>query len=503
MKARDYQQQCCDQIFDAMARGRRWMLCTLFTGAGKTVIFSLLARMLCGSKILIIAPMRELVWQAAATADRVTGQDAEIEMADWKAMSGRVIVASAQTLLKGRYRKFLGVRVIIVDEAHRQFSPAFLAMLREFVEAGGYVIGFTATPFRMDGKPLMEVYEEEVFHLGAEEGIDLAWCLTPHAKIVRCPELDLKQVKISQGDFSASDLDLIMGASRPLHQLCLTIQRERRGAAIAFLPGVSSARALAEMAGEYGLRAGFVCGSTHIQPEAERNRIINQFRKGELDLLSNCQVATMGFDAPVARTVVMARPTKSLALAMQIYGRVFRPLPGVVDGLETVEERRAAIAASDKPDCRIIDLTDSLADHRIVTAVDMFVRDPEARRFAREAAEEGDPKGPEDLLAQAAERLRKAKLLEAGLRALSGRADGRLHSEDVDLLKEKKSIADYRVPLRGRYAGKTMKELPDGYIKWALNQPSIRGWQRSYFTRERARRAAARNDRRNRTVVQS
>jgi superfamily II DNA or RNA helicase len=376
-------------------------------------------------------------------------------------------------------------------------------MLREFVEAGGYVIGFTATPFRMDGKPLMEVYEEEVFHLGAEDGMDLGWCLEPEAKIVRCAELDLKKVSISQGDFSAKDLDLIMGASRPLHQLCLTIQRERSGAAIAFLPGVSSARALAEMAGEYGLRAGFVCGSTHIQPEAERNRIINQFRKGELDLLSNCQVATMGFDAPIARTIVMARPTKSLPFAVQIYGRVFRPLPGVVDGLETVAERKAAIAASDKPNCKIVDITDSLADHRLVTAVDMFVKEPSLRPYAREVAEECEARGPEDLLAQAAEKLRKAQLIERGLAALHGTAEARLHSEEVNIRAEKKDIGDYKVPLRGRYAGKRMRDLPDDYIGWALRQPTIRGWQRSYFTRERARRAAARNDRRNRTVVQS
>jgi superfamily II DNA or RNA helicase len=491
MKARDYQQECCDRLIDAMAVGHRWILCTLFTGAGKTVIFSLLAKMLCNSKILIIAPMRELVWQAADTADRVTGEYTDVEMAGAWGQDGRVTVASAQTLLRGRYKRFLGVRVVIIDECHTQFSPAFLAMLREFVEAGGYVIGFTATPFRMDGKPLMEVYEHEAFHMAAEEGIDQGWCVPPLAKIVRCRHFKMTDVRVTGGDFSAADLDLIMGAARPLSELCVTIQRERRGAAIAFLPGVASARALAEMAPKYGINAAFVCGDKAIQPEDERNRIIARYRQGDLDLLCNCQVATMGFDAPITETIFMARPTKSLVLALQIYGRAMRPLPGVVDGLETAEERRAAIAASDKPHFRIIDITDSVADHRLVTAVDMFVKEPELREFAREAAGEADePMDEADLLAQAAEKLRKAKLIEEGLRALHGQAEAELHAEEVNIRGQKKDIADYKVPLRGRYAGKRMRDVPDGYIDWALRQPTIRGWQRGYFRREKERRTA-------------
>jgi hypothetical protein len=169
-----------------------------------------------------------------------------------------------------------------------------------------------------------------------------------------------------------------------------------------------------------------------------------------------------------------------------------RPLPGVVDGLETEDERHEAIAASDKPDCLIIDMTDSLNDHSIVTAVDMFARDDtpeEVRREARNQAadEDGEPEDPADLLAQAAEKLRKAKLLEEGLALLHGRAAGSLQDQEVTVAK-KKCISEYKVPIRGRFAGRTMGELDDGFIEWALRAPSIKGWQRSYFSRERQRR---------------
>ena len=493
MQARDYQQACVDAIIDAMADSHKGILCDLFTGAGKTVIFSLLARQCFNSKVLILGHQRELVWQAADKIDRVTGEAAQVEMAEWWAQDGRVTVACTPTIMRGRHRRFLGHRIIIVDEAHRQMSEAMLKILREFQDHGGHVIGFTATPFRMDGKRLMDFYDHHAFSYGFPEGMEHGWCLRVKGKIVKCPYLDLKQVRVVGKEYSAADLELILGCSKALHQMCLTVKKYRQGPALAFLPGVNTAVELAKLASrEYGIRAEFICGDTNIQPEDERNRVMNLFRNGEIDLLTNCQVAAEGFDAPVAQTVFMFRPTRSRVMALQIWGRAMRPLPGVVDGLETPEERLAAIAASDKPHALIVDMTDSLNDHSIVTAVDMFAKDDtpeEVRRGAREQAAEGEAEDPADLLAQAAEKLRKAKLLEEGLALLHGQANGRLEQRDVSI-QGKKCISQYKVPIRGRFAGRTMGELDDGFIEWALRQPTIKGWQRSYFSREQARRRA-------------
>jgi superfamily II DNA or RNA helicase len=493
MKARDYQQECVDALIDAMLAGHKGILVDLFTGAGKTVIFSLLAKTLYTSKILVMAHQRELVWQAADKIDAVVGEDAEVEMANWiGGQFGRVTVACTPTLMRGRYKKYLGHRIIIVDEAHRQMSEGVLRMLREFQEHGGHVLGFTATPFRMDGKRLMDFYDHHAYSMGPEKGIEEGWCCPPRGKIVKCPFLDMRQVKVVGKDYSASDLDMILGCSRPLHQMCVTVQKERKGPALAFLPGVKSAVELAKMAeSQYGIKSAFICGDTRIQPEDERNRVINRFRQGEIELLCNCQVAAEGFDAPPTQTVFMFRPTRSRTLALQIWGRAMRPLPGVVDGLATAEERKAAIAASQKDHFRIIDITDSLMDHTLVTSVDMFARDDtpaEVRRAAREiAADDGEPIEPGEALEQAAEKLRKAKLLEEGLAALHGTAEASLTSTEVQVSRVK-CISQYKVPIRGRFAGRTMGELDDGYIEWALKNPAIKGWQRAYFSRERARR---------------
>jgi superfamily II DNA or RNA helicase len=497
MLARDYQTRCCEAIIAASMRGHTAILCWLFTGAGKTVIFGLLARMFPATKILIIAHQRELVWQAADTIDRVTGETAGVEMAEFFSNNRLITCASRQTLSRGRHRKFLGTRIVIVDEAHTQMSPGMIAMLNEFREHGGLVIGFTATPFRADGQRLMDFYQTLAFEMPAKAGIEEGYCTPLLAKIVRCGYLDLSKVSVEKGDYSSEDLDMILGSSRAMHQMCLTVQAERVGPAIAFLPRVRTAKYLAELsAREYGLRSAFVCGDEYLQSESERAEILARFRRGEIDLLTNCQVATTGFDAPVTQTIFMFRPTKSRVLATQIWGRSMRPLPGVVDGLETASERIAAIASSAKTHCRIIDLTDSLNHHSLVTAVDEFARDesPEFRAAAREAAAEAkEPLSEEDLMAQAAEKLRKAKLLEEGLALLRGRAHGKLSGTDVSLGVRVRCISEYRVPIRGRFAGRTMGELDDGYIEWALRHPAIKGWQRSYFRREQQRRSALRH----------
>lgn len=163
LRLRDYQTEVIESLLDAMKRGVRSTLVGLFTGAGKTVVFTALADRIEG-RTLIIAPMRELVWQAADKVRQVCDQDPDIEMADYVAerdyWPAKVVVASKQTLLSSRkgekrYRRFDGFQLVIVDEAHMQCSPAVIEMLTYFQDQGAMVVGFTATPFRMDGQPML------------------------------------------------------------------------------------------------------------------------------------------------------------------------------------------------------------------------------------------------------------------------------------------------------------------------------------------------------------
>lgn len=164
MELRDYQLEYVDRNLDAMARGVKSTLNGLFTGAGKTVIFCTLADRIQG-RTLIICPLRELVWQAVEKVREITDLPPDIEMADFYAEQdcwpAKVIVASKQTLLarrggEPRYKRFDGFQLVIVDEAHLMCSEPVVEMLRHFNEQGAMVAGFTATPFRQDGRPMLE-----------------------------------------------------------------------------------------------------------------------------------------------------------------------------------------------------------------------------------------------------------------------------------------------------------------------------------------------------------
>jgi superfamily II DNA or RNA helicase len=161
---RDYQQDVVEKNLDAKRRGVKAVLNGLFTGAGKTVIFCTLAARILG-RTLIICPQRELVWQAVAKVREVTGADPDIEMAEYAADKNdwwhdKVVVASKQTLLSSRggekrYKRLTTFELVIVDEAHMMCSEPVTEMLTHFQNHGAMVSGFTATPFRMDGKPLL------------------------------------------------------------------------------------------------------------------------------------------------------------------------------------------------------------------------------------------------------------------------------------------------------------------------------------------------------------
>lgn len=164
MKLRDYQRDIVAENILAMERGVKATLNHLFTGAGKTVIFVHLAKEIVG-RTLIICPLKELVWQAVSKVREITGDDPDIEMAEYKAgedwFSPKVVVASKQTLLsrsKGerRYKRFEPFRLVIVDEAHMLCSEPVIEMLTHFQNQGAMVAGFTATPFRMDGKAMLK-----------------------------------------------------------------------------------------------------------------------------------------------------------------------------------------------------------------------------------------------------------------------------------------------------------------------------------------------------------
>ena len=132
---------------------------------------------------------------------------------------------------------------------------------------------------------------------------------------------------------------------------------------IAFCVGVKQAYRLAEEFRSYGVEAQAVDGA---MDRDERDERIKAFRQSAYPVLTNCMIATEGFDVPDVDTILMARPTKSTPLYTQMVGRGTRPVINPTD--TTAAERCAAIQLSRKPCMRIIDFTDNTGKHPVVTA---------------------------------------------------------------------------------------------------------------------------------------
>ena len=64
--------------------------------------------------------------------------------------------------------------------------------------------------------------------------------------------------------------------------------------------------------------------------KADREHILEAFKNGSINVVANVGVLTTGFDYPELNTVVIARPTMSLALYYQMVGRGIRPYPGKI-----------------------------------------------------------------------------------------------------------------------------------------------------------------------------
>lgn len=178
--------------------------------------------------------------------------------------------------------------------------------------------------------------------------------------------------------------------------------------------------------------AAWVCGKTDRE---DRRRMLAEFAAGQMQVVCNCGVLTEGFDDPGVEVVIMGRPTKSRSLYSQMVGRSTRPLPGVVDGPETAEARRAAIAASAKPSCLVVDFVGNAGKHKLVTSGDILggkVSEEAVELAVKRAGQAGGPVNMSKALDEAEEELREQKRLAEAARRARLVATARFTTQAVD-----------------------------------------------------------------------
>jgi superfamily II DNA or RNA helicase len=305
------------------------------TGAGKTVTFAHLLASRKG-RHLVLVHRDELVNQTVNKLAIIAPElSVGVVKADRNEADADVVVASVQTLIRENRRSSLGgphtFSTIIVDEAHHATAFTWQTTLSHFGAwhaSGPLCVGFTATPSRGDGTGLGQVWEEVVHRVGIRDMIDQGYLVPIRGQQVGT-NMDLGQVRTIAGDYSESGLDAELTSSGALEDIAkayVEYASDRKG--VAYTPTVLTAERLAEELNALGVKSESVSGAT---PTEERRSILDRLHTGVTQVVTNCMVLTEGFDEPSIDCIVVARPTKSQPLFVQMVGRGTRLHPNKRD----------------------------------------------------------------------------------------------------------------------------------------------------------------------------
>jgi len=357
MNLRDYQNECIHILHKDIPR----QLIQLPTGSGKTLIFLsyLHANSKCG---LIVVPSIDLLNQVYETALAFYSPN-EIFKKDCAKIPRNkklyILVAMSLKLDSTRdYFRDIKLDHIIIDEAHRSMSDLYLNFLNFYQEINPFkLIGFTATPERGDKQSLLKLfdsitYKKSIFDLIKEGFLCDLECYRIHTKLKlesdgKTP--DFKSMEIERLDVESRN-ELIFNT---YNQYC------SHKKTLIFCLSVDHSKKIAEHFKAQGISCAHISG---YQTPSERKRILKAFKSGEIQVLTNCQLLTEGFDEPSIEALIIARPTKSKALYCQMIGRGTR-------------------LYKDKKICSVYELTDNC--HRICT-FNVAAHEDKDARFIRE-----------------------------------------------------------------------------------------------------------------------
>lgn len=302
---RDYQQAVLCNARQEIAKGKKSVLCVCATGGGKSYIFMDMADR-CKGKVLVLVHRGELKGQHIREF-RKNGVPMD-----------NIIVETVQTVYR-RMDNYQDVRMIIADEAHLFMARTFRAVIDHFAGQGAYTIGFSASPCRLDGSSMSDIFEAMV------EGPQTAELIE---KKRLCPyeyyaplTVDVSELKKQRGDYVTSEVEDLMEPAiygrviEEYKRLCPNKQ------AIAFCCSIKHSQQVADQFADAGIKAAHVDGNT---PAKDREAIMAAFLAGDIQVLTNVNLFSEGISVDGIGAVIMLRPTASLALCLQQWGRGLR-----------------------------------------------------------------------------------------------------------------------------------------------------------------------------------
>ncbi len=318
---RDYQVEIKTMIEDAFAQGRRSIMCQMPTGTGKTVVLSSIIKDYIGvssGTVLVVAHRREILFQIKDTLKR-HGLSKELE-------DESIVVESIQklSLSDGDYGKSFSL--VVIDEAHHAQARTYKSLWQKWPRA--HFLGMTATPCRLKKEGFTDLFDKLICAWNVKRFIMEGW-LADYEYVVIRPDSDMKQrigllkKRGADGDYQVKEMGTVMDNRACIEQLYDSYKRYADGRqGIIYAINREHAEHIREFYEDKGESIMLIDSST---PKKERDRLMEEYRQGKIQIFVNCEIAGEGVDVPNVSFIQMARPTLSLSKYLQQVGRGLRP----------------------------------------------------------------------------------------------------------------------------------------------------------------------------------
>lgn len=305
-----YQNELVKKARAELAQGKHSVLLVSPAGSGKSVIIAEIARLATekNGHVLFMVHRKELI-------EQITGSfhTNEVQMENTTIMTvGRIV---------NRLDQLPKPSLIITDETHHSLAKTYRDIYDYYEDVPR--LGFTASPWRMSGQGFTDVYESMV------EGPQVEWLidnnfLAPYKYYSVNLINEDKLKKSSTGDYTKNSIDDAIGGTIYGD----VIQNYRKLAdgkqAIVYCHSVDFSKEVAEAFRSEGIAAEHADAKTS---KVEREKIMSDFRSGELKVLCNVDLISEGFNVPDCEVVILLRPTESLVLHIQQSMRSMRYKP--------------------------------------------------------------------------------------------------------------------------------------------------------------------------------
>lgn len=351
MIARPYQQRLVDRAIKALSEHGN-TLAVAATGAGKTIMLSMLAREI-GGKQLILQHRQELVRQNLNKYRQVNPKaSCGLWTADVKSFRASATFAMVQSLA-GHLERLPKLDLIIADEAHHCAAPSWRAVIEAAKEKNPslLVAGFTATPNRSDRKGLRHVFSNCCEQITIRELVQMGFLVPPRGFVIDVSGTQQALMQLgAQSDFGEqSDVAAILNtpainAEVVRHWKAQAAERQT----IVFCSTVQHAQDVAAAFSAADVAAGCIHGG---MGDGQRKALLSRLADGQLQVLTNVAVLTEGFDHPPVSCIILLRKCSDKGPLIQMAGR----------GLRTVDPK--LFPGIVKRDCHILDFGVSLLTH--------------------------------------------------------------------------------------------------------------------------------------------